>query len=129
MKLNLKKTLGILFTFSVPILVSAQISTPTTFKEFIILLISIVQLAIPVVAALTMLVFFWGLAKFIFHADNEDKIEEGRKMMFWGVIAIFVMFSVWGLIAFLNNSVFSGGVGIPEIQPGGKAGTSQYQLR
>ena len=45
-----------------------------------------------------------GLFIFIFNAGNEDKIEDGKKLMFWGGIALFVMFSVWGLVGILRNT-------------------------
>jgi hypothetical protein len=76
-------------------------TAPKNFKELIYRFIDIIQVAIPVVAALALLFFFWGLANFIFHADNEDKRKEGRSVMIWGVVALFAMVSVWGIIAVL----------------------------
>jgi len=48
-------------------------------------------------------VFFWGLVKYLWSMSNEDA-HEGLKIMFWGIIAIFVMVSIWGLIALLQRS-------------------------
>lgn len=62
---------------------------------------SLIQQMIPFVAALALLFFFYGLAKFILSAGNEDAREEGKKIMFWGVIALFVMASIWGIIKVL----------------------------
>ncbi len=60
----------------------------------------LVSLALPIVVALGLLAFFWGLVRYIF---SESK-EEGRSLMIWGVVAIFVMVSVWGLVRFIGNA-------------------------
>ncbi|MEN9405109.1 MAG: hypothetical protein RLY47_68 [Candidatus Parcubacteria bacterium] len=57
-----------------------------------------------VVAALALLVFFWGLTKYIAKADDEKAKESGKNIMIWGVLALFVMFSVFGLVSFLQTS-------------------------
>lgn len=49
------------------------------------------------------LAFFWGLIKYLFSGGGEDK-SEGLKTMFYGVIAIFVMVSIWGIIKLLQNT-------------------------
>ena len=69
----------------------------------------LVQTATVVVAALALLVFFWGLVKFISKAGDQAAIEEGRKLMIWGVLALFVMVSVWGILHILQETLF----GIP----------------
>lgn len=59
---------------------------------------------IPLLFALTFLYFIWGVAEFIRNADNQEKRKEGRKRMIWGIVALFVMVSVWGLVAILRNT-------------------------
>ena len=48
--------------------------------------------------------FFWGLVKFIFAAGNEESKADGKKIMIWGVVALFVMVSVWGLVRFIAET-------------------------
>ncbi len=71
----------------------------------------LVDLLIPIVFAVALLVFLWGLGIFVFKAGSEEARTEGRRLMFWGVIALFVMSSIWGLVAFLVDGlgIFSGG--------------------
>ena len=66
---------------------------------------------------IALLGFFWGLAMFIFSAGagDEGKRAEARSIMIYGVIALFVMVSVWGLVGFLGNTV--------GITPGQTSGT------
>ena len=65
---------------------------------------SIVALALPIVVALGLLAFFWGLVKFIFAAGDEAAKDEGKRIMLWGIIALFVMVSVWGIVNFIGES-------------------------
>lgn len=71
----------------------------------------LVELALPLVVALALLGFFWGLAKFIFAQGNEDKKEDGKRIMIWGVVALFVMVSVWGLVGFIGEALGIGAGG------------------
>ena len=48
--------------------------------------------AFKIVAAIALLAFFWGLVKFIAGAGNEDKRTEGKQVMLWGIISLFVLF-------------------------------------
>ena len=52
---------------------------------------------------LAIVVFFWGLIKYLWSMSAEDA-HEGLKIMFWGVIAIFVMVSIWGIIRLLQST-------------------------
>lgn len=64
---------------------------------------NLVSTALPIVIAIALLAFFWGLVKFIF-AGEEGK-KEGKSLMIWGLVALFVMVSVWGLVRFIGNAL------------------------
>jgi len=72
-------------------------------EEFIESIGELVNLLIPIVFALALLFFLWGLAKYIFAAGNEEAKESGKRIMIWGIIALFIMASVWGIVAFLQD--------------------------
>lgn len=61
---------------------------------------------IPLVFSLALLLFFWGMVKYIW-SEGQGK-EEGKKIMIWGVVALFVMSSVWGLVAFIQSELLGG---------------------
>lgn len=65
---------------------------------------TLVGLALPIVVGLALLAFFWGLVKFIFAQGNEEAKTDAKKIMLWGLIALFVMVSVWGLINFIGTA-------------------------
>ncbi|MDP2641869.1 MAG: hypothetical protein Q8P21_01070 [bacterium] len=64
----------------------------------------LVDLALPIVVAIALLGFFWGRVKFIFAQGDETAKEQGKHIMLWGIIALFVMVSVWGLVRFIGNA-------------------------
>ena len=70
----------------------------------------LVYMLIPISASLALLFFFWGLAKFILHSGDEKGREEGKEVMKWGIIALFVLVSIWGIVFFIR-----GELGISEI--------------
>lgn len=50
--------------------------------------------------------FLAGMVKFIWAARNGsqgDDIKNGKQFMLWGLVALFVMFSVWGIITFVQG--------------------------
>ena len=70
-------------------------------EDFIQGVSNAVGILIPIAFALILLFFFWGLAKYVL-GDAEDK-EKAKNLMIWGVIALFVAASIWGLVAFLQQ--------------------------
>jgi hypothetical protein len=80
---------------------------------------------IPLVFTLALLFFFWGVAQYIW--SQGDAKEDGRKRMIWGIVALFVMSTVWGLVAFLQSELLGGpgqtDMKIPTIGGGGGGGS------
>jgi hypothetical protein len=66
---------------------------------------NIVDLLTPIVVGIALLAFFWGLAKYIFSAGNEDAKDAGKRIMIGGIIALFVMISVWGIVRFIGEAL------------------------
>lgn len=64
----------------------------------------LVGIALPIVVGIALLAFFWGLVKFIFAQGNEEAKTDAKKIMLWGLIALFVMVSVWGIVRFIGNA-------------------------
>lgn len=64
----------------------------------------IINALMPFIVALAVLFFMWGVFQFVKSSGNEDDVTEGRNRMIYGIIAIFVMVSVWGLVNLLDNT-------------------------
>ena len=89
---------------------------------------TLIGTATPIVVALALLGFFWGLAIYIFNAGDEKKKSEGRNIMIWGVLALFVMLSVFGIIGVLQSTfgVQNTNIDIPSVQTNYNGGSTLH---
>lgn len=94
--------------------VVTQTGSGTTFEQIVTNFLATINLAIPVVMSIAALAFFWGVAKFILAAGDENAVKEGKQFMFWGIIGLVVMSSIFGIIALLAGDI-GGGLGIPQL--------------
>ena len=78
----------------------------------------IVKLLIPIVAGIALLAFFFGLAKYIFQADDEDARKKGKEIMIAGIVSLFLIAAIGGIIEVLGDilGVDSDGEGITPTQ-------------
>lgn len=67
--------------------------------------VSVIQVTLPVLIALAFMVFVWGLAKFIYQAGDTKAANEGKNLIKWGLIALFVLASFMGLISIAYNDL------------------------
>jgi hypothetical protein len=73
----------------------------------------VVNPAILVVFSFGLLMFVFGLVEFLYTLSKGGNVDKGRDHMLWGVVGMFIMVSVFGIIRLLSNT-FGLGVG-----PGG----------
>jgi hypothetical protein len=60
---------------------------------------------IPLLMSLAVMVFVYGVVKYVIAGDGSDDREEGRWFMIYGIFGLFAMVSVWGLVILLANTV------------------------
>ena len=65
----------------------------------------LIQRTAPVVFSAAILFFLWGLAKYMLKTDDVEGRTAARQIMFWGVITIFVMASLWGFVNLLDRTL------------------------
>jgi hypothetical protein len=66
----------------------------------------VTDILVPLAFTLALVFFFWGVAQYILKSGSEK--DEGKKIMVWGVIALFVMSSVWGIVSMLQGELLIG---------------------
>lgn len=96
--------------FASPVLVAAQWygdggadkSTVQGLVNFIT--VDILNAVVALLSGLAIVYFIAGMVRFIKAADNEQARESGKNMMIYGVIGLFVLVSVWGLVRVLVNT-------------------------
>jgi len=77
---------------------------PQTLTGLIELITQIALSTIPILVSLALLFFLWGLALFILDADNDKGRKAGREKMVWGLVALFVILSIGGLVAIIERT-------------------------
>jgi len=95
-------------------------TTPTDVQTFLGFFTCIINNSlIPLIFAVAIIMFIWGVVQyFIVNADEEAKRAQGKQFMIWGIIALAVMLSVWGLVGILSGSfgIHTSSV-LPQVHP------------
>lgn len=103
--------------------------------DFLCTILALVNTALPVLVGLAVLVFFWGLVLYIFSIGGEGddkKQKQGRNLMIWGIIAFFVMLSLFGIIRIAQTTFNFQNPNaqipnVPRIPQQGQGGGFQFQ--
>lgn len=86
------------------------LAAPRTFSELSETAITLLNGGIGVTIILGLVIYFYGIASGIGKLKGGG-MEELRPRIVWGLIAIFVMVSVWGIVGLVRNTLFGGGGG------------------
>ena len=78
---------------------------PRTFKELADYIVMILDNATVVLVVLGIVIYFWGVSTNILKM-GEGEVDLIRNYFLWGVIVLFVMVSVWGILKVLQNTLF-----------------------
>ncbi len=77
----------------------------TNFKSLVdFLLTNIANPLVVLVVALALVYFLAGVLKYLKPSAGDNEREEARKHLTFGIIALFVMVSVWGLVRVLKDT-------------------------
>ncbi len=92
----------------IPFVSFAEDESSIGLKEFIeVKVIGLVQGAIiPLIYILAFVAFIWGMFNYIMYAGDEKKRESGKQFILWGLIGLFVMTAVLGIVALLKATFF-----------------------
>lgn len=80
-----------------------------TFQTLVGNLIRLINSIIPLLVTLAIVLFFWGLINYIYRSGDKKGHSRGIEMLRWGLLAIFVLMSLWGIlrllcVAFIGNA-------------------------
>ena len=77
-------------------------TTGLTFAQLVNGILGVANTLIPILIALALIAFFVGLIRYIYNSGSSNSHTEGRELIQWGLIAIFVLVCVWGLVDFIR---------------------------
>lgn len=76
-----------------------------TFRDAVIKWIGAINEIAVVVVGVGMLVLIIGILKYIGAGENAEERRKGTRLIFWGIIGMSVMISMWGLVNILVNTL------------------------
>lgn len=81
-------------------------AAPRTFQELASKIVDLINAAIPVLILAGIVVYLYGVSTNIlnFSDDNREKL---KAYFFWGIVILFVMLSIWGILNLLKNTFLS----------------------
>lgn len=58
------------------------------------------DVVVPIAITLALIYFIWQVIQYVIAADEEGKTD-ARKKMLYGVVGLFVIIAIWGLVNFI----------------------------
>lgn len=89
-----------LFTFA-----QAPAAAGTGLEGAVTNISNLVNSIIPLLLTIAVVIFLWGLVKYLFKIGGEEGAKGGLQVMLWGVVTLFVMVSIWGLVSLLQKTL------------------------
>jgi len=76
---------------------------------------TLMKAVVPLLVSLAVVGFVYGIIKYFLNPDNEEKRKEGKSFMFWGLVTLFVIVSIWGLVGILSGTFLDGRTVLPSL--------------
>lgn len=102
------KDLAVISSLATPLFASAQ-----TVHTVLNTLQAILNQFIPILMVIATIVFLWGVIGYITSAGDEEKKGRSKTYIIWGLVGLFAMVAVWGIVRVIVVTFGLGGVGIP----------------
>ena len=89
-----------------PLVASAQ--GADTFQSLANIVAKIFNAGAILLITATVAVYFYGIVGNIYNMSKGEARSDMRTNMLWGIFIIFLMVSIWGIVQFLQYSLFGG---------------------
>ena len=96
----MKKIISIVSLYAFPLITFAAVGN---FGDLVDVINGILNKILPIIIAIAVIYFVYNALMYMIAADEERKGEAKSKMIY-GIVALFVMVSVWGLVNILKGT-------------------------
>lgn len=93
----MKKISLAVIAFALPVVAGAQAINDSYLVSILNTIKNLINLALPIIIAAAVVYFVYGIAKYVLAGDEGAK-EVAKDKIIYGIIALVVMVSVWGLV-------------------------------
>ncbi|MEK7156802.1 MAG: hypothetical protein AAB790_03260 [Patescibacteria group bacterium] len=104
------RILPAIVALALPLVASAEAAR--TFQELAVDIVEILDATTAVLIVAGIVVYFYGISTNIL-SFSDDAGEKVRTYFFWGIIVLFVMVSIWGILRLLQDTLFGGSINSP----------------
>lgn len=110
----MKRIISLVLGFSfIPFVTFAAI---TDLRSFIDFFSDIIQTGIiPLLVGVAVVAFMYGIIQYFLNPDNEEKRKQGKSYITWGLVALFIMISFWGIVRIAQNTFNTQNQGVIKI--------------
>lgn len=86
-----------------------------TISQLVRTFVEVINLTVEVLSALALVLFFVGCVRYVYRSNMGGKTAgDDRKIIGWSLIALFILFSMWGILALFSKMVFNTGTATGE---------------
>lgn len=103
-----KKALPYLVSGLLPLVALAQ-----TADTVLVRIDRILQQVIPILLLVGTIVFLWGVITYLTAGPDEEKQKYGKYLIIYGLVGLFAMVAIWGIVRVLTQTFGVGGQQIP----------------
>ncbi len=75
---------------------------------------TLINYVVPLLFTVAVVAFIWGVIQMVINPANEEARKKGKSFMIWGLVGLFVMVSVWGIVSVFTHT-FNIGVFVPQL--------------
>jgi hypothetical protein len=71
----------------------------------------VLDAVVPLIIGLAVVVVLWGIFNYVARGGEEEKRAEGKRFVVYGIVGLFLMTSIWGMVNLLvktfdlNNTI------------------------
>ncbi|HEY4501970.1 MAG TPA: hypothetical protein VJJ20_02790 [Candidatus Paceibacterota bacterium] len=100
----MKKLIGAVALFAgFPLVAMAQRLQPLA--DLVSSISSLVGALVPILITMALVVFFWGLIRYLWPSGGKSNVAGAKTLMIWGIITLFVMVSIWGIVRLAQSAL------------------------
>jgi hypothetical protein len=101
----MKKTKNIVLILTVLFPGFAFAADTTPLSTLVANMGGIINQLIPIFSTIVVLAFFYGLIKYVLSAGDDDASKKAKSYMIRGIIGMFVLATIWGIVGFLQQTI------------------------
>ena len=84
---------------------SLALAAPTTFAGLVNFFLGYINILIPMIISAAIVIYMKNTATGLYNLKSGKPSPDWQQSMFWGIVVITVMVSIWGILSVLGNTL------------------------